>query len=169
MQSRLLSITSCGAFLLSNHVNRGQHQEFGRFHIFTTVGFTKYPVSVKFLVKFSYYCRIHQIPHFCKKSWSATVGFTRFLASTCRGVINVKANKAAALPKFSDMLTLSQPRGEDYAYQLALPHQKMFRDYAPDMSPHGVMGGNLNHINSAPSNSKTEVTLTRVICTVQFY
>ena len=41
-----------------------------------------------------------------------------------RGVINGKAGKAAALPKFSDTLTLSQ-------LALALPHQKMFRDYAP--------------------------------------
>ena len=33
-----------------------------------------------------------------------------------RGVINGKAGKAAALPKFSDMLTLSQPGGADYAH-----------------------------------------------------
>ena len=31
-----------------------------------------------------------------------------------------KADKAAALPKFSDMLTLSQPGGANYAYQLTL-------------------------------------------------
>ena len=37
-----------------------------------------------------------------------------------RGVINGKAGKAAALPKFSDTLTLSQPRGGDYAHPLAL-------------------------------------------------
>ena len=37
-----------------------------------------------------------------------------------RGVINVKAGKAAALRKFSDMLTLSQPGGADYAHPLAL-------------------------------------------------
>ena len=35
------------------------------------------------------------------------------------GVINGKAGKAAALPKFSDMLTLSQPRETDYAHPLA--------------------------------------------------
>ena len=37
-----------------------------------------------------------------------------------RGVINGKAGKAAALPKFSDMLTLSQPGGADYAHPLTL-------------------------------------------------
>ena len=36
------------------------------------------------------------------------------------GVINGKAGKAAALPKFSDTLTLSQPGGADYAHPLAL-------------------------------------------------
>ena len=42
-----------------------------------------------------------------------------------RGVINGKAGKAAALPKFSDTLTLSQS-GEQikYAPPLALPHLK---------------------------------------------
>ena len=48
-----------------------------------------------------------------------------------RGVIIIKAGKAAALPKFSDVLTLSQPRGVDYAHPLALPCLKKFRDYAP--------------------------------------
>jgi hypothetical protein len=38
----------------------------------------------------------------------------------CRGVINGKAGKATALPKFSDTLTLSQPEGADYAGPLAL-------------------------------------------------
>ena len=37
-----------------------------------------------------------------------------------RCVINSKAGKAAALPKFSDTLTPSQPRGADYAHPLAL-------------------------------------------------
>ena len=37
-----------------------------------------------------------------------------------RGVIDGKADKAAALPKFSDTVTLSQPRGADYAHPLAL-------------------------------------------------
>ena len=36
-----------------------------------------------------------------------------------RGVINGKAGKAAALPKFSDTLTLSQPGRADYAHPLA--------------------------------------------------
>ena len=39
-----------------------------------------------------------------------------------RGVINGKAGKAAALPKVSDTLTLSQSRGADYAQPMALPH-----------------------------------------------
>ena len=51
-----------------------------------------------------------------------------------RGVINGEAGKAAALPKFSDKLTLSQSRGADYAQPLALPHLKFFRDYAPDVA-----------------------------------
>ena len=42
-----------------------------------------------------------------------------------RGVINSKMGKAAALPKFLDMLTLSQSGGADYA-QLALFHLKYF-------------------------------------------
>ena len=33
-------------------------------------------------------------------------------------VINGKPDKAAALPKFSDTLTLSQPEGADYAHQI---------------------------------------------------
>ena len=48
-----------------------------------------------------------------------------------RGVINGKAGKAAALHNFSDMLTLSQPRGADYAHPLVLPCQKKICDYAP--------------------------------------
>ena len=39
---------------------------------------------------------------------------------TYRGVINGKAGKAAALPKFSDTLTLSQSEGADCAQPLAL-------------------------------------------------
>ena len=38
-----------------------------------------------------------------------------------RDVINGKAGKVAALSKFSDALTLSQPRGADYAHPFALP------------------------------------------------
>jgi hypothetical protein len=37
-----------------------------------------------------------------------------------RGVINGKAGKAADFPKFSDTLTLSQPKWADYAHPLAL-------------------------------------------------
>ena len=56
---------------------------------------------------------------------------TRLNIGQSRGVINDKAGKAAALPKFSDMLTLSLPRGTDYVTPLALPHLKFYRDYAP--------------------------------------
>ena len=35
-----------------------------------------------------------------------------------QGVINGMAGKAAALPKSSDTLTLSQPGGADYAHSL---------------------------------------------------
>ena len=41
--------------------------------------------------------------------------------------MNFKAGKAAALPKFSDMFTLTQlGGGADYAQPLALPHLKFF-------------------------------------------
>ena len=45
-----------------------------------------------------------------------------------RGVINVKAGKAAALPKFSDTstLTLAGGGGADYAQPLALPYLNIF-------------------------------------------
>jgi len=47
--------------------------------------------------------------------------------TTFRGVINGKAGKAAALPKFSNTLTLSQwGEGADYAQPLALPHLIFF-------------------------------------------
>ena len=42
-----------------------------------------------------------------------------------RGVINGKTGKAAALPNFSDTLTLSQSEGADYAQLLALHHLKV--------------------------------------------
>ena len=42
-----------------------------------------------------------------------------------------QARQAAALPKFSDTLTLSQPEGTDYADPLALLAKKI-QDYAPD-------------------------------------
>ena len=53
---------------------------------------------------------------------------TRLNIGQSRGVINDKAGKAAALPKFSDILTLSQPRGGKLCF--ACPNK--FRDYAPD-------------------------------------
>ena len=42
-----------------------------------------------------------------------------------------QAEGSCLLPKFSDMLTLSQSGGADYAQPLALPHLDVFRDYAP--------------------------------------
>ena len=44
----------------------------------------------------------------------------KFFSLKYRGVINGKAGKAAALPKFSDLLTLSQSGWADYAQPLAL-------------------------------------------------
>ena len=50
----------------------------------------------------------------------------------CRGVINGKADKAAALPKFSHKITISETGRADYAYPLpCLP--KKIPDYASDM------------------------------------
>jgi hypothetical protein len=47
-----------------------------------------------------------------------------------RGVINGKVGKAAALSKFSDTLTLSQPGGKIiHTHWLCLP--KKLSDYAP--------------------------------------
>jgi hypothetical protein len=43
-----------------------------------------------------------------------------------RGGINGKEDKAAALPKFSDMLTLCQSGGAGYTQPLALSHLKFF-------------------------------------------
>ena len=43
--------------------------------------------------------------------------------------------RLAALPKFSDTLTLSQPGGTDYADPLALLAEKKIPDYAPDVDP----------------------------------
>ena len=47
-----------------------------------------------------------------------------------KGVINGKAGKAAALPKFSDTLTLSQSGGVG-RWPFALPCLNNFPDYAP--------------------------------------
>ena len=43
------------------------------------------------------------------------------------------AGQAAALPKSSNMSTLSQPKGADYAHPMAFPCPKKFCDYAPDL------------------------------------
>ena len=57
----------------------------------------------------------------------------------------VKGGNAAALPKFSDMLTLSQSEGADYAHPLALPRPNFFLDYAhvtfryPITFPHSIL------------------------------
>ena len=53
------------------------------------------------------------------------------LLAESRGLINGKAGKATALPKFSDMLTLFKSGGADYDQPMALSHLKIFRDYAP--------------------------------------
>ena len=50
------------------------------------------------------------------------------------GVIHGKAGKAAAFPKFSDILTQSQSGGGvDYAHPLALPHLKFSVITPPDL------------------------------------
>jgi hypothetical protein len=41
-------------------------------------------------------------------------------------------HQAAALPTFSDTLTLSKAGGAKYAHPLALPCLKKFRDYASE-------------------------------------
>ena len=50
---------------------------------------------------------------------------------TYMGVINGKAGKTAALPKYSDTLTLSQPEGADYAHHLDFVSHKKFHVFAP--------------------------------------
>ena len=58
------------------------------------------------------------------EGWLLSYFFSNFYllsVISIRGVFNGKAGKAAALPKFSDTLTLSQPGGgADYAHPLAL-------------------------------------------------
>ena len=44
---------------------------------------------------------------------------------TSRGVISGKAGMAAALSKFSNMVTLSQPEGANYDHPLALIAEKI--------------------------------------------
>ena len=62
--------------------------------------------------------------------WQRIQNYNSISNTLFRGVINGKAGEAAALPNFSDTLTLSQPRGADYAQPLALPHLK-FSDIMP--------------------------------------
>ena len=59
---------------------------------------------------------------------------------TCqgRGIINGKAGKAAALPKFSDMLTLSQPGGAYYAHTLGLLAPEHSQSGGPSKSEIGL-------------------------------
>ena len=54
-----------------------------------------------------------------------------YLLMYCRGISNGKAGKAAALPKFSDRLTLSQSGGGGQIMpNHCLASFKNFRDYA---------------------------------------
>ena len=47
-----------------------------------------------------------------------------------KGVINGKAGKAVALPKFSDTLILSEPGEADYAYLITpLPEKLIVQEY----------------------------------------
>ena len=46
----------------------------------------------------------------------------------------IRQAKAAAFPKFSDTLILSQPG----AHPLALPHLKIFRDYVPRLESDSI-------------------------------
>ena len=57
----------------------------------------------------------------CEKSYKRIQKICANPSLCIRGVINGKAGKTAALPKFSDTLTLSRPEGADYAHRLALP------------------------------------------------
>ena len=68
------------------------------------------------------------------------------------GVINGKAGKVAVLPKFSDMLTQSLPRGADYDHSLALPHLKFYLDYAPEI----ILGIIVFHTEAYECPSKLE-------------
>jgi hypothetical protein len=45
---------------------------------------------------------------------------------------NGKTGKTAALSKYSDTLTLSQPEGTDYAHHISFASPKKSRDYAPE-------------------------------------
>ena len=59
--------------------------------------------------------------NFCSVSGAGCISWSSVLTNILtllqpRGVIYGKAGKAAALPKFSDTLNLSQPEGADYAH-----------------------------------------------------
>ena len=63
-----------------------------------------------------------------KGSVDLILHFLTFLASNIRGVVNGKAGKAATLPKFLDMLTLSQSGGgADYTHPLAIDMKTIAR------------------------------------------
>jgi hypothetical protein len=51
-----------------------------------------------------------------------------------RGIINGKAGKVAALPKFFRYINPISTRGADYGHTLALPHLNIFREYTPAFS-----------------------------------
>ena len=59
-----------------------------------------------------------------QKDYSSNVKLLGQEVGSTGGVIYSKAGKAAALPKSSDTLTLSQSGGADYAQPLDLPHLK---------------------------------------------
>ena len=61
----------------------------------------------------------------------------------------VKGGNAAASPKFSDMLTLSQSGGADYAHPLALPRPNFFLDYAHVTNIQ--IPNNISALNPAPA------------------
>ena len=61
---------------------------------------------------------------FCSDSALCYDSAQWFCTVQCRGVINGKAGKAAALPQFSDTLSLSQPEGAEHAHPLALLAKK---------------------------------------------
>jgi hypothetical protein len=63
-------------------------------------------------------------------------------------VINGKAGKAAALPKFSGTLSLSQSEGADYGQSLALTHLKIIRDYTPVADLDGSLKSNNYHCDN---------------------
>jgi hypothetical protein len=86
----------------------------------------------------------------------SNVGRDYYLVCT-RGVINGKAGKATALPKFLDTLILSHSWGADYAQPLSLPHLNKFRDYAPVYLHHNAQW--LTLVIDRPFNSFSKIFL----------